>query len=97
MTSNISLDVHSHHLLTERTKGMTFNCFWAIMSVYSLGYFYWITVVTLLDTCTYSTFLKIINKREEGENMVRVGRAEQRRHLKTPADHRNGGMSRLGE
>ena len=23
----------------------------------SLGYFYWITVVTLLDTCTFSTFL----------------------------------------
>ena len=40
---------------------------------------------------------KIINKRDEGDNMYRVGRAEQRRHLKTLADHRNGGMSRLGE
>ena len=40
---------------------------------------------------------KIINKRDEGDNMYRVGRAEQRRHLKTLADHRNGGMSRLRE
>ena len=44
------------------------------MSVCSLGYFYRITVVTLLDTCTFSTYLKIINKRDEGDNMYRVGR-----------------------
>ena len=64
---------------------MTFNVFWLLK------------ILTYLNDEIMNVPKKIINKRDEGDNMYRVGRAEQRRHLKTLADHRNGGMSRLRE
>ena len=47
-------------------------------------------ILTYLNDEIMNVPKKIINKRNEGDNMYRVGRAEQRRHLKTPGDHRNG-------
>jgi len=40
---------------------------------------------------------KEAGRKNEGDNMYRVGWAEQRRHLKTPADHRNVWTLRLRE
>ena len=57
---------------------MTFNVFWLLK------------ILTYLNDEIMNVPKKIINKRNEGDNMYRVGRAEQRRHLKTPGDHRNG-------